>query len=84
MTRVVVHIDKLVLRGIDRSDATSISAGIESQLRHQLTQVSAVTLLAGGVNRNRVKPINVHLATIRDGQAIGSSIVSSITKMEKL
>jgi len=55
MTRVVVHIDKLILRGIDRADARAISAGIEAQLRQLLGGPALAASLAEAGDRRRVK-----------------------------
>ena len=36
MTRIVLHIDKLVLRGIDRADAKAVSVALKAELRARL------------------------------------------------
>jgi hypothetical protein len=53
--KVIVHIDKLVLRGIERADAAQISAGIESQLRHLLATPGVAGDIATSGNHRRIK-----------------------------
>lgn len=54
MTRIVIHIDRLVLRGIDSTDAEAVSAGVSSALAEALGDPARrASLLAQG-NRARV------------------------------
>ena len=49
MTRVIVHIDRLVLHGLDRADAAGISAGLQSELQRLLASPEAAAgLVARG------------------------------------
>jgi hypothetical protein len=36
MSRIHVHIDRLVLTGLDRADHATLAAGLQSELRRQL------------------------------------------------
>lgn len=36
MTRIVLHIDRLVLRGIDRADAPAVTAALRDELQRRL------------------------------------------------
>ncbi len=55
MTRVVVHIDKLVLRGIERADAAAVSAGIEAQLQQMLVAPGMAASLTDAGDHHRIK-----------------------------
>jgi hypothetical protein len=57
MPRIVLHIDRLVLRGVERADAAAVSEALQAELRTQLaggrsplaTQGSTHALQAGKV-----------------------------------
>ncbi len=71
MTRVVVHIDKLVLRGIDRADAPAVSAGIEAQLQQMLVAPGMAASLAGAGDRYRIKAGVVEFDRTGGAQQLG-------------
>ena len=82
MTRIELHIDKLVLRGIDRADAKAVSAGVQAELRRLLADPGAVRALHQSGDRLRIKaaPAQIPAGTAgRDtGQHIAASIVSGV------
>lgn len=49
MTRVILHIDKLVLKGLQRDDAASITDGLAHALKTRLAEPNASAAL---VSRN--------------------------------
>ena len=55
VTRIVLHIDKLVLRGIDRADAAAVSAGIRAQLKSLLVEPGVAATLATRGDHFRIK-----------------------------
>ena len=59
MKRIVVHIDRLVLRGIDAGDAAAVSAGVqagvEAELQRLLAEPGAAAQLASGGHRARIR-----------------------------
>lgn len=78
MTRIVVHIDRLVLRGVADADAGALSAEISRAVAEQLgTQSRQAPLIAGG-DQSRVRAGTVSAAAnpVATGQAIARRIVS--------
>jgi len=80
MTRVVLHIDRLVLRGVDRADAAAVSAGLKGQLQHLLVGPDAARALAAAGNAYRVKAGEVRIARHRGATAMGRAVASSIVR----
>ncbi len=76
MTRVVVHIDKLVLRGVDRSDATVLSDTIQSELGRLLGTPSGMAALVSQGDRQRVQLGKV--TPVTGPNAVGCAIASRI------
>ena len=62
MTRVVVHIKKLVLHGFGRADAAMVSTGVQEQLLHQLAMSATPAAFAEVRDRYKIKADTVHLA----------------------
>ncbi|MFC3284030.1 hypothetical protein [Litchfieldella rifensis] len=77
MTRLVIHIDKLVLRGIDRSDAAAVSAGVQAELQRLLAEPGAASALIAGGDRYRLKAGPVPSAPA-GGRALGQAIAGGI------
>ena len=71
MTRVVVHIDKLVLRGIERADAAAVSAGIEAQLQQMLVAPGMATKLVDAGDHHRIKAGVVDVSKAGGAQQLG-------------
>lgn len=80
MTRLVLHIDRLVLRGIDPHDAQSIAAALQAELQRRLaTPGGADTLVEGGDRaRLRLETHAVAQAPARRGRALGRAIADGI------
>ena len=51
MSRIVLHIDRLVLDGIDRCDARELAEGLESGLRRLLADPALADALAADADR---------------------------------
>ncbi|MDN3556275.1 hypothetical protein [Halomonas maura] len=80
MTRLVLHIDRLVLRGIDPDDAEAISAGLQAELQRRLAAPAAVDALVEGGDRARlrIQPHVVGQAPASGGRALGSAIADGL------
>lgn len=79
MSRVFVHIDKLVLRGVDRRDADSITAAIEQHLQRHLAQPGTAQHVAERGNRGRVLTQPVQRSTDQSlGDGVGNSVAASV------
>jgi hypothetical protein len=79
MSRVIVHIDKLVLRGVDRADAGALSADIGTQLQQSLAQGDVAGAVKSTGDRQRIKIHQSQPVSVRDGAAIGGAIARGIT-----
>ena len=80
MKRIFLHIDKLVLRGIDRGDTAAISAGLQAELERRLAKPGNVTPLLESSHRYRIKAGSVKIAPATDGRAMVHAIASSVLK----
>lgn len=72
MTRLVIHIDKLVLRGLDRHDAQSVSVAIQDELRR---------LLANPAPESGERPNHaLRLPANTDTASLGRSVAGRIAR----
>lgn len=78
MTRIVLHIDRLVLRGISSTDAAGISENLRAELATRLADPGArsALLASGGHHRVNVGSVQIpHGQTAAEtGQAIAGRI----------
>lgn len=80
MSRVVLHIDRLVLHGVGRGDAAAFADGLRSELSARLAGVGAVDSLVrlqgdAAMHAGRVRvPAGTDAATV--GRAVAAHIVA--------
>ncbi|MCB2008134.1 MAG: hypothetical protein KDH93_24210 [Rhodoferax sp.] len=79
MRRVVLHVDRLVLHGIDRTDAQALSAGLQAELQRLLSVPGAATTMVAAGNQLRVRSAPVTLAP-GGGRQAGQAIAGGIVK----
>ena len=83
MTRVVVHIDKLILRGIDHADATALSKGLQAELCGLLGEPGLTRIISrqGSIPRLKIEPLQHQpgIAAQQLGSGIGRRVVSGIS-----
>jgi hypothetical protein len=60
MTRLVLHIEALVLRGVQRQDRATLADSLRQELAHALTAPDAAARLAGRGSIDRL-----HVPTVR-------------------
>ena len=80
MTRVVVHIDRLVLRGVDRADGATISAAIETQLRQSLALPGVAQSLGEIGNRHQLNAGVVDASGVGGARQLGRRVGKRIAK----
>ena len=84
MKRVVVHIDRLVLKGFRHEDRHAIAVGLQQELRRVFADRESVSLLRarGGVSRLQVGgvPIEHGSKPQRVGESVGRGIGKEIRK----
>lgn len=76
MTRIVLHIDRLVLRGIDQADADALAQALRDELSRQL-EVCPVRVNG---DRYRLDAGSVHLAHGDDAKVLGRAIATRIVQ----
>lgn len=78
MTRIMVHIDQLVLRGVAQTDADALSAEISRAVADQLgaQSVRAPLIVQGDQYRIQAGKVTAASNPVATGQAIGQRIVS--------
>ena len=79
MTRIVLHIDRLVLRGVDPADAGAVAAALRAELGQRL-QADAAAALAGQGDRAVLRAGRVQLAPGDHGQALGRAVAARIAQ----
>lgn len=83
MTRLVLHVDRLVLRGIDGADPRALAAGLQAELQQLLSAPGAVQALVATGDQARVRgaPVPVPRDAGRQaGQAIATSIAKGVAR----
>ena len=80
MKRVVVHIDRLVLKGFRHEDRHAIAAGLQQELGRVFAERDAVSLL--GVMRNvpRLLVAGVPIEAGSTPQRVGENVAQGIGK----
>lgn len=78
MKRIVVHIDRLVLRGVDPVAAGDVAGALQAELQALLAEPGAAAswVERGHVSALRAKPVTVPSAT--DGGALGRAIAGGV------
>jgi len=80
MTRIVLHIERLVLRGINPMDADAISRALREEIERQLASGDAGPNLRAVGNRYRVNVGSVHLVQGENAAALGQAIAARIVQ----
>ena len=75
MKKIVVHIDRLVLRGVERHDAAAVAEGVQAELQRRLA--SAPPSSFGSAHR--IVAGEVHVSHSR-GSAVGVAVAGRIAK----
>ena len=79
MTRIVLHIDRLVLRGIDRSDAAAVTACIQAEVQRLLSTSDTAQAIARAGSRHRVSG-KVRVAAASGTRALGTAVAGRIVQ----
>ena len=77
--RIVLHIDRLVLKGVDPGDAAALSSAIRAELQRRLAEPGRVHKVAVTGGRDRIVADRVHVqGTGATGQAAGRAIADQV------
>ena len=80
MTRVIVHIDRLVLSGFRAEDRHAIAAGLLQQLGQILALRDTVFVLKDGGDSGRLQVGGVHIEHGLKPQRVGENVARGIGK----
>lgn len=83
MRRIVLHIDRLVLRGIDRADAAGVAKGLQAELQALLAGEGAVAALASQHALHAVRASTAHVPRDADAAAVGRAVAGRIVPGSK-
>lgn len=78
MTRIVLHIDRLILRGVQSGDTHALSLAVQAELGRLLAQPGTAAVLASASDRARVRPGKMRLPATTDSQSLGRAIAGSL------
>jgi hypothetical protein len=68
VSRVVVHVDRLVLRGVDARDGQAVAAGLQAELTRMLAEPGVAS--QWGAVRD-LPPMRLPRVRIHDGAGVG-------------
>lgn len=77
MTRIVLHIDRLVLHGVDHADAAAVTQALRVELGMQLAKHDCVARLSAA-SLPCARPIRVEVPRGGDGSELGRAIAAGI------
>ena len=80
MSRVIVHIDRLVLSGFRAEDRHAIAAGLQQQLGQVFAARDAVSLFKARGETARLKVGGVHIEHGLKPQRVGENVARGIGK----
>jgi hypothetical protein len=78
MRRVIVHIERLVLKDFRREDRDAIAAGLEQELGRVFADRAAVSLLGAMGDVPRLQLGGVNIAYGASAQGIGESVAQRV------
>ena len=80
MKRVVLHIDRLILKGIRRADVPGFTQRLQRELTHQLQKPGTAQVLGASANRYKVKAGNVRIAHRSGNKEMAAAIANRIIR----
>ncbi len=80
MRRVIVHIDRLVLRGFSRAERHAIAQGLRAELGVLLAEPLASAALTSQGDRDRILVGRVRVGASAGSAGVGARAARAITK----
>jgi hypothetical protein len=80
MRRVLVHIDRLVLKGFAHADRHALAEGLREELARQLTEPGLAVRLASRSRSDRVDAGHVGIGPAGSLRPVGAQIALGIAK----
>ncbi|UUY07428.1 hypothetical protein LRS11_16565 [Pseudomonas sp. J452] len=78
MSRVVLHIDRLVLRGIAPEDAATFAEALQAELQQRLAADGGLAALQGHERQARYRPAPIRLAPHTSSEQFGQAVASQL------
>ena len=78
MSRVVVHIESLILRGVDHRDRLRVAAGIREELARGLSSPATARAWATAVNARAPRSIQVRVSHDARPEQTGGAIARAV------
>ncbi|TLF52866.1 hypothetical protein FEI13_03960 [Halomonas urmiana] len=78
MTRIVLHVDRLVLRGVAPGDAAALGEALRAELGRRLAQPGALDALRAANGQHRLDAGRLRLAPERGTAALGKAVARRI------
>ncbi len=80
MRRVVLHVDRLVLRGVARGDAAGVAEGLQAELQSLLGAPSGVAALVGHGGSYSVQAGTARVRQGGDAASVGRAAAGRIVR----
>lgn len=80
MRRIVLHVDRLLLRGFTRGDAAHVAAGLRAELRSLLGGAGAVGALSEHAASGVVRAGTVRVPQGGSARAVGRAVATRIIR----
>ena len=80
MSRIMLHIERLVLRGIDPRDTEALSRAVQSELRRLLAEPGSAAALSASGNRARLTSASLLLPVSGNDRALGRAIATGVAR----
>lgn len=77
MSRIVLHIDRLVLRGIAPEDASTFAEALQAELQQRLA-ADGGQALQGNDRQARYRPAPIRLAPHTSSEQFGQAVASQL------
>ncbi|MEN8175529.1 MAG: hypothetical protein ABFS23_07185 [Pseudomonadota bacterium] len=81
--RIRLHIDRLVLRGVNPKDSARIVAALQAELKQRLVAPDMAQALTAGGDRRRIKVSSLRVGTGNLGQVAGEAIAGQLAGTPK-
>jgi hypothetical protein len=80
MTRLVIHVERLILKGVDRADAGAFTRAIRSELAQRLAGPQAASEISAAGQRRRICADQVGRPEALGPAALGRAVAGSIAR----
>ena len=84
MKRVVLHIDRLVLKGFEHEHRHGIAEGLQQELSRMFADPQAAQQLMANGDVARLRVGNIHIGKNSKPQRVGSQVAEGIGKGMKI